>query len=225
MLDVKAVIFDLDGVLVDTEKIIYQAFQDVLRPLGKALDEKDAEIIVGMDREDTSRYVSAKTGYPGSSSRLDQAHWSHFLSLVSRGIEPVPGALGLINDLIRSGYPLAVASNSPIDYVQDILRATRLEAYFQSISARDQVANGKPAPDLYRLAVERLRVPPERCLAVEDSPVGVQSALSAGLYCVVIAPDSGYGLQEPVFQASHARYPSLQDFANAVPEILPMIHP
>ncbi|MGE5223878.1 MAG: HAD family hydrolase [Omnitrophica WOR_2 bacterium] len=219
MLEVKAVIFDLDGVLVNTEKIVYQAFQDILRPLGKALDEKDAEIIVGLDREDTSRYVSAKTGYPGSPSRLDQDHWSHFLSLVSRGIEPVPGARKLINDLIRSGYPLAVASNSPIDYVQDILRATQLEAYFQSISARDQVANGKPAPDLYLRAAAALHLPPERCLAVEDSPVGVQSALSAGLYCVVIAPDS---LQEPVFQSVHARFPTLQDLANSVHKILPL---
>lgn len=222
MLDVKAVIFDLDGVLVDTERIIYQAYQDILRPLGKALDKKDSEFIIGLDREDTSRYVCAKTGYPGDPAQLDQSHWSHFLSLLSRGLEPIPGALELINNLIRSGYPLAVASNSPVDYVQDVLRATHMETYFQAIIGRDLVANGKPAPDLYLLTARKFGLPPDHCLAVEDSPVGMQSALSAGMYCVVITQD---GSQELVFRAAHARYPSLQDLANSVQEILPVIDP
>jgi len=212
----RAVIFDLDGLMVNTEHLVFKAYQQLLEPHGLSLSEADARAMLGLDIEDTARYVIDKTGYPGSLADLTETHYRRWLQVIDGELEPAPGLVPLIDYLERSGYKLAVASNSPLEYINHILRAIRLSSHFGVVVGRDQVARGKPGPDLYQMAAHWLGISPSQCLALEDSPVGMQSALAAGTTCVVISPEA---FTEPQFAAAHARYPSLIELLDDIDAI------
>lgn len=188
-----AAIFDMDGLLLDSERVIRDAWLQVARRHGVALDEADYLQTVGRNEADTRVLLTPL--FNGAFS-FEQAREAVEALLSER--DPAlrypakPGAAQLLDHLRRLGVTCGVASSTRVSEVRRRLEHAQLLAHFgsriDSISGGDEVARGKPHPDLFLLASERIGVEPRRCLAFEDSEHGAQAALAAGM-SVVIVPD------------------------------------
>ncbi|MER6568377.1 HAD-IA family hydrolase [Streptomyces sp. NPDC001093] len=181
-LPLQAVLFDMDGTLVDTERLWWEAVEQIA---GRPLTEADQPDVLGRPVEHTAAWLGTATGRPAA----DLAAELHreFADRVRTGIVPRPGALDLLDALAAAGVPAALVTASPravADLVLDALGADRFAA---SVTA-DDTARTKPAPDPYRAACRALGVDPAACVAVEDTQTGVASAEAAG--CAVLAVPS-----------------------------------
>lgn len=182
----RGIIFDHDGTLVDTEKQHYRIWHQLLAEFGHHLSEAD--------------YVREHSGVPtiGSAARIIECygldmtpeHLTHIKQkrVAELGEVPplMPGAREILHALRDAGIPMAVASGARLSEVERNLRNHRLDHLFQAICSSSQVEHNKPAPDVYLLAAQKLQLAPGECLAVEDTPTGMRSALAAGMSCVVI---------------------------------------
>jgi len=204
---VRAIIFDLDGLMINTEELAFQVYQQILEPYGQHLEDRHFQEFIGMDADDTVRYILDATQLSIDGQALGRAHLESLLARMRTDLEPNPGLIPLLDELLRRKYPLAIASNSTTGYVYDALAALRLQDHFRAIVGRDQVRQGKPAPEVYLAAAARLNTPVSDCLAIEDSPVGMQAAIEAGIRCVIV----NAGWQAAEFSGAFARFPTLVD--------------
>ncbi len=184
-----AVVFDCDGTLVVSEALSRRAWERVLAPYGYDVSDADLAACVGRSYPHTHGHFAARAPLPGA-----EAFWpvysSELFALLDSGLEPFPDALGAVADLRRRAVPIAVASSSARQRLERTLARAGLADVFAATIAGDEVARGKPAPDMFLAAAERLGVAPSQCIAVEDSVPGVQSALAAGMVVVAIARES-----------------------------------
>jgi len=184
---IKAIIFDLDGLMIDSEKVAIQAWQYYLKSLGVSLAEEQYMVIVGADHAYSLEYIRQHAGIEIDRSELDNAFWANIFALFERdGLEPMSGVLPLLKEISARGIQLGVASNSPTDYVHKALEKIGVKDQFNAIIGVDQVAHGKPAPDVYLRAATCLGMTPDSCLAIEDTMVGAQAALAAGMPCILV---------------------------------------
>jgi len=192
-----AVIFDFDGVIVDSEPLHYKAFQEVLEPLGIGFPWQEyVDTYMGFDDRDAFLEAFRAHGKDLDDRRLKQLVASKsaiFLDIVRNGVRAYPGTVSLIRSLNASGLPLAISSGalrSDILPILDILGITRC---FPHVISADDVRKSKPDPECYSLAFRRLRQThsllvstPDRCLAIEDTPAGIRSAKLAGLNVLAV---------------------------------------
>ena len=197
----RAVIFDFDGVLADSEPLHYQAFQEVLVPLRLGHSyQRYLEHFIGFDDRDAFREAFREANLPLSESALGdliRAKSAAFNKIVARGVQPFPGAVSLVVDLARNEVPLAIASGALRQDILLILNTLHLESGFAFIVAADDVKRSKPDPESYQLAYERLKDLPGNkglrrrdCLVIEDTAAGIEAAKRAGLFCVAVAHTS-----------------------------------
>ena len=182
----EAVIFDLDGVLANTEPGIFRIHQDVISAYGPMLGSADHRALYGLDFADSAVYLVKTYGLPETPARIAQILHDAVFERISDILEPIPCSQELIHALNASGKQLGLASNSPCDYVRQVVFSLGLASIFPAPVCRDDVRFGKPAPDPYLEACRRLGADPRHSLAVEDSPAGMRSALSAGLDFAVV---------------------------------------
>ena len=180
----RAVIFDLDGVLWDGEPLYHEAFNVILEPRGVRVSEDDYNHIIGLSVERAWDWVIRRFDLNIPPADFLRAYNEAVLRLLQRPAEPLPGVRALIGELRHSGIPIAVASTSLRAWVDATLRGLNLEGAFDAVISASEVASGKPAPDLFLAAAERLGVPPDRCLAVEDTGPGIAAAKAAGMFAV-----------------------------------------
>ena len=183
----KAVVFDLDGTLVDSEPLAYEAWRRELAAHGYVLDRRDTDATRGRTYGDVHEYFAERVeGLPPA-----EVFWTGFsgtlFELFETELTPFEDAVRTARELRDRGVRVAIASSSPRERLDATLRAAGLDNLFEVTVAGDEVEHGKPAPDLFLTAAERLGVPPEECVAVEDSPSGVESALAAGMKVVAVA--------------------------------------
>lgn len=180
-----AVIFDCDGTLVDSEPLSRRAWERALAPFGCAFTDEDAAAVLGRSYALVHAYFAGRAPLPGS-----EAFWpllsSELFALLDAELEPFADAVATVRELRERGVPLAVASSSPRERLDRTLRAAGLAALLPVTVAGDEVARGKPAPDMLLAAAERLGAAPADCIVVEDAPVGVDAALAAGMTAVAI---------------------------------------
>jgi HAD superfamily hydrolase (TIGR01509 family) len=202
---IEAVISDLDGTLVDSERIYLAATRAIIAPAEISTATYEAWI----GRGGFSQWAEATYGIPADDFR-DRVR-AEFVRQMERDPDPaIDGAHDLLASLGTRGLPLAVASQSSHPMIDASLRASRLAHHFRVIASVQDVGNiGKPAPDVYLHAASRLGVPPEACLAIEDSIVGVRSALAAGMRVV---QSRGTSYPAPPQPGVHAVIESLRDF-------------
>src|SRR5688572_17294916 len=184
---IAAVVFDMDGLMLDTEPTYKVAWQAASAELGYLLDDASYAKFVGRPTVDCEQGLIDRFG---SAFPLDRfrTRWPDIwkADVAANGIHQKPGLLALL-DLIESrGLPTAVATSSDADYAAFSLRAAGLEQRFRVIVTGDEVERGKPAPDIYLEAARRLRTEPARCLALEDSEAGILAASRAGMVALLI---------------------------------------
>ena len=179
----QAVLFDMDGTLVDTERLWWEAVQSVATGLGRPLTDADQPEVLGRPVEHTAAWLGELTGAPDLARLLH----TEFTDRVRTGIVPRPGALGLLDALAREGVPTALVTASPRTVADSVLAVLGADRFRVSVTA-DDTPHTKPAPDPYLAACRALDVDPARCVAVEDTPTGVSSAEAAG--CAVLAVPS-----------------------------------
>jgi len=217
MVDSKAVIFDLDGVIIYSESLAHKAWNAFLRTCGAQMTAEEYRQLIGMDSRFSVDHVRKQKNIDLPQDDILQEVWEHKLSIIREEAEPAPGAASLLDALRARGLAIGLASNSKGEYVNLTLETMQFRPYFQVVVTADDVSFGKPAPDLYLHAAAALGQPPERCLAIEDSPAGVRAAQAAGMRCVVI-PNPELRAQE--FPPSYASYPDLIALQEALDGLL-----
>lgn len=190
---IKAIVFDFDGVLADSEPLHLRAYQQVLSGFGVTLTRDDYYAnYLGYDDEGvfeklTARYPS-QLGDRGIRALIEEktrVFDSTIEGSIASGDILYPGTVACVA-MVASRYPLGIASGALRHEIEAILHGANLAGYFQFIVASGETAEGKPAPDPYRRAAELHTRLPAECLAIEDSRWGIESAKSAGLACVGI---------------------------------------
>ncbi len=205
---IKAVIFDLDGVMVDSEPFSQKAWQNLLDEYGKTFSQGEYTQMIGQEIGASAEYLRREKCLPLSIEEILAHHHQERLRITLAEAKSAKGLNRLIMSLQERAMKLAVASNSPITYVESLLGVLSLGDHFDYVVAIDHVNKGKPEPDIYRLAAFQLELEPKSCLVIEDSLVGMQAALAAGMRCVVI-PDRNLDGRD--FDAAYARFSSLEE--------------
>jgi beta-phosphoglucomutase len=190
MQDIDAVFLDMDGLMLDTEALYKPAWQQAASELGFPLDDTFYFTLIGRPNAAAESVLVEHFGkdFPMPAFRERWAAlWRE--QVEASGIPLKPGLMELLAYLSARKIPTAIVTSSEREYADLSLRAAGLEARrFAEIVTGEQVANGKPAPDIYREAARRLGVEPTRGLAIEDSDAGIMSASAAGMICVLV-PD------------------------------------
>ncbi len=187
---IDAVVFDMDGVLLDSEPLHHLTVNDLLAEEGAHLELADYLGYVGTTLEDTWDDLVRRFGLKRSFEYYRDRYDSEILRHYQENAELLPGAAWLVQALAERGKRLAVASSSRTQWVNACLTKLGLFDRFSVVVTGDMVTHGKPHPEIYLKAAERLGVAPERCLAIEDAPKGVQAAYRAGM--TVVAVDTPY---------------------------------
>ncbi|WP_191269158.1 HAD family hydrolase [Nocardiopsis terrae] len=181
----QAVLFDMDGTLIESEHLWGEAEAELVAELGGVWTAEDHRVNVGNAAEPVGRYIIELTGADHLTPRqVADMLYARFLAKLEGGAEVRPGAGELVSSLSRAGVPLVLVTSTERALVETAISGIGLDAFVDSV-AGDEVDANKPHPDPYLRAARRLGVAPERCVAVEDSVVGVASAADAG--CVTVA--------------------------------------
>lgn len=181
----RAVVFDMDGVLVDSEPAFYEALNEVIAP--KRVDWTQYQQLLGTSVSATWARVREMIGLDGDPQEYLERYNAVLLRHLRRPRPPLPGVRDLLDTLRARGTPIGLATSSWQPWVEALLAAAALPPEtFDALVWRQMVERSKPAPDLYLKAAELLRVEPNACIAVEDTPPGIASARAAGMFTVQV---------------------------------------
>jgi len=182
---IEAVVFDLDGVLVDSEPVWEQVRRQVVAGHGGHWAADTQQRLMGMSTPEWARYLSEELGVGLPPETVAALVIDQMRARYETQVPAMPGAAGAVRQL-AARWPLGLASSSPPVLIGAALDGMGLRGCFAVTMSTQQVARGKPAPDIYLAVTSQLGYPPERCAAVEDSANGIQSAAAAGLTVIAV---------------------------------------
>ncbi|AEW93226.1 MULTISPECIES: HAD family hydrolase [Streptomycetaceae] len=209
-MDTRAVIFDLDGTLVDSEPAYYEAGRQLLARYGvDGYSWEHHARFVGIGTEETLAALRAEYRIAAPVQELLAGKNRIYLELAGRTVRAFPGMRELVERLRAAGVPMAVASGSSPRAIRAVLAGTGLDGAFALTVSAEQVEHGKPAPDVFLAAAERLGVAPERCVVLEDAAPGVTAAARAGMRCVAV-PYLPEQADDPAFASADLLFPGGQ---------------
>jgi HAD superfamily hydrolase (TIGR01509 family) len=187
---IDAVVFDLDGVLLQSEEVWDGVRERYVREPGGRYDEEVQRAMMGMSAPEWSTYLAEDAGVPGSPEQINADVVALMLDAYARELPLLPGAVEVVRRM-AAAFPLALASSSNRAIFEEVLELAGIADCFTATVSSEEVPRGKPAPDVYLEAARRLGVAAERCAAVEDSHSGIRSAHAAGMRVVAI-PNASY---------------------------------
>jgi HAD superfamily hydrolase (TIGR01509 family) len=188
-----AVLFDNDGLLLDTEVLWTRAEVALFARRDRTFTIEHKRELIGTSSSESEAIIERQLGAPGEGAALMAELHELVMEEVGRGVEPMPGAVELLEAI---SVPVGVASNSPRAFVDRVLEASGLRDRFARILSADDVARPKPAPDLYVELARALGADPSACVALEDSPTGVAAARAAGAYVIGVPSLDGVVLRD-----------------------------
>ena len=180
-----AVVLDLDGVLVDSEERWDEARRELVAQRGGTWTEDATHAMLGMSSKEWSAYVRDELGVGMTAEEINDAVVARLLDGYRRELPLLPGAVEAVRAL-GARWPLGLASSSNAPVIALVLERTGLDRVIRAWVSSEEVARGKPAPDVYLEAARRLEIGPERCVAIEDSSNGMRSAHAAGMVVVAV---------------------------------------
>ena len=192
----QAVIFDMDGVLVDSEPLYLKAINNLLvkESAEPVSDEENQATLIGSTVEECWRQIKETRSLPEPLQSYIDKYDPEVREVLQAELTPRPGVRRLIETCSQRSLPKAVASSSLRSWLKLKLDTLGFQDSFDVVLGGDDVTRGKPEPDIYLLAAERLNIPPAQCIAIEDSPVGINAAVSAGIFTIAVLTDSTRGL-------------------------------
>jgi HAD superfamily hydrolase (TIGR01509 family) len=192
-----AVVFDNDGLLLDTESVWTRAEEDLFERRGLAFTPADKLELVGTSAEIAGGILERRLGEPGRAEELIEELNALVVAELEHGVEAMIGARELLERLRERGTPIGLVSNSPLRFVRRSIEIVGFEGHFDVVLSAHEVAAPKPAPDPYIEACRRLGVEPgPSVVALEDSPTGVAAARAAGLTVIGVPSIEGIALEE-----------------------------
>lgn len=182
------VVFDCDGVLVDSERLMQVEFSAMLHEIGLPMSpEETGRTFLGRSMPNCLQIIESRLGHAAPADFLDRLQARAFAAF-ERDLVPVPGAPALLDALDVAGIPYCVASSGSHEKMRTTLGRTGLLARLAGrLTSSLETARGKPFPDVFLLAAERMGVAPARCVVIEDSPLGIEAATAAGMRAIGLA--------------------------------------
>jgi HAD superfamily hydrolase (TIGR01509 family) len=211
---IDAVVFDLDGVLLDSEQVWDEVREQLTRERGGTWSERAQTDMMGMSSPEWSRYMHDVVGLRESPEEINDEVVRRLLERYRERLPLLPGALEAVRGL-AARWPLGLASSSNRPVIDAFLDAAGVRDLFAATVSSEEVGRGKPAPDVFLEAARRLDVPPERCAAIEDSANGLRSAAAAGMVVVAVPnahyppPDDALALAQNVVRSLDELTPAL----------------
>ena len=182
---IEAVVFDLDGVLLDSEQVWHGVREQLTREHDGRWQDRAHVEMMGMSSVEWSRYMHDELGVPDAPEEISAEVVRRLEDVYRERLPLIDGAREAVEQLAAS-WPLGLASSSNRELIDLVLELSKLAPFFSVTVSSEEVARGKPAPDVYLEATGRLGVPPERCAAVEDSRNGIRAAKAAGMRVIAI---------------------------------------
>ena len=205
---IEAVVFDMDGVLIDSEPVWERVRRRFVADHGGRWADDTQDRLMGMSTAEWSAYLASDLGVTGLTPRqVAERVITAMAGEYSRHLPLLPGAIGAVRAL-AARWPLAVASSSPRSLIETVLAAADLGSAFAALVSSEEVPRGKPAPDVYLAAADRLSAAPTACAGVEDSSNGLRAAVAAGLTVIAI-PRPEYPPAADALAAARLILPSL----------------
>jgi HAD superfamily hydrolase (TIGR01509 family) len=183
-MEFRAVVFDLDGLMFDTEALFYRVSSEMLAARGKSFTPHIMQAMLGRRSVEAGAALKNLAGLDEPVEALLAEVRGRFYALVDSAVGPTPGLLALLDHLGRRGLPLAVATSSRRTYADQLLKRHAVHERFEFVLASEDVTHGKPDPEIYLTAAGRFGVASSTMLVLEDSPAGVAAARAAGAFAV-----------------------------------------
>lgn len=182
---IEAVLWDLDGVLVDTARLHYEAWRQLLSEFGRSLSEDEFRRTFGLRNDLILRDILGELTDEQVES-LSERKEALFRQCAAGRVTPLPGALALVRHVRDTGRRVALVTSTPRANIDFVLGQAGLVGAFDAVVAAEDVSKGKPDPEGYLLAARSLGVAPERCLVIEDAPGGIEAARRAGIRSLAV---------------------------------------
>jgi HAD superfamily hydrolase (TIGR01509 family) len=205
----QAVAFDLDGVLLDSEQRWNEAKEALVREAGGSWSDDAPTAMIGMSSPEWAAYLRDTLGVPMDADAISRDVVRRMEEGYARGLPFLPGASEAVHAL-AARWPLALASSSNREIIDLALDLAGWKELFRMTISSEEVARGKPAPDVYLEAARRLRVDPARCVAIEDSTNGLRAAAAAGM-TVIAVPNPNYPPSDDALALAAATVPTPGD--------------
>jgi HAD superfamily hydrolase (TIGR01509 family) len=206
---IDAVVFDLDGVLIQSEEVWDAVRERYVQERGGRYDDEIQRAMMGMSSTEWSRFLAEEAGVPGPPEEINADVVRLMLAAYREHLPLIPGAVEAVRRLAGS-FTLGVASSSNRELIDTVLDVAGIAPLFAATVSSEEVAHGKPAPDVYLEAARRLDVEPAQCAAIEDSHGGLRSAKSAGMRVIAI-PNPTYPPDDEALGLADLRLESLQE--------------
>ncbi len=188
MSKLEAILFDMDGTLLDSEPIWLRADLAMIASYGGFMTEEEHDACIGMGSKTFIPMIKEKYGIEASFDEIKEFQEKTYLEIARAELRAFPEMVEFAKWARGQGIPIAIASGSTGPIIEEMTELTGIRDLFPLRISSHEVGKGKPAPDVFIEAASRLKVKPGNCLVLEDSPLGVEAALSAGMYSVAVPP-------------------------------------
>jgi beta-phosphoglucomutase len=204
MTQIRAIIWDVDGTLVDTADLHYQAWQKLAQEMGRPLSREEFNATFGRRNPEIIRGLFNENFSDAEVLEIGTRKEEYYKAQAAQGINLLPGVLNLLQGFAQAGVKQAIGSSAPRGNLELILRITQTASYFDAIVGMEDTQRGKPDPEVFLVAASRIGVAPSECVVLEDAVAGIQAAKAAGMRAVGVT-FVGHHSAEKLIQAGADR--------------------